>query len=140
MTEEEYVVEIKMPLKNRTKDQESVNLVLDSFKSFLQTNYGTSDIKTATMIAGAIIATEIAINIATLGVAGLSPSVTIEETTEVKEAMRTLNDSEAINRALRAYGKEWVSPQDPDISIPGGKAYEQWAMELAHKARVGAGP
>lgn len=67
MTEDDIIVEIKMPLKNRKKDQDALNNALDSLKNTLQTNYGTSNIQVAAAMAATTMAAQIAINIATMG-------------------------------------------------------------------------
>jgi len=46
--EDQIQVTINMPLKKRIRQQEEFNKVLDNFQNYLQTNYGTSDIATAT--------------------------------------------------------------------------------------------
>lgn len=83
MMEEEIIVEINMPLEERQKLQEQYNKVLDQFKSFLQTEFGTSNINRAVQIAGAIIMAQIAFNIITLGV-GLPKIASIDLSEEFK--------------------------------------------------------
>ena len=65
--EDQIQVTINMPLEKRIKQQEEFNKVLDNFQSYLQVNYGTSNVATATAIMVAEITAQIAINIATLG-------------------------------------------------------------------------
>jgi hypothetical protein len=88
--EDQIQVTINMPLKNRIRQQEEFNKVLDNFQSYLQTNYGTSDIATATAMMVTEISAQIAINIATLGLGAIGDvgledvlNVELEPSTEI---------------------------------------------------------
>jgi hypothetical protein len=65
---EDYVIEIKMPLEKRKKLEEEYAKMLDQFKNLLQANFGTCNIQAATAMAVAQMTAEIAINVATFGI------------------------------------------------------------------------
>lgn len=71
--EDQIKVVINMPLDKRKKQQDEFNKVLDNFNTWLNSNFATSNISVATTILAAEIAAQIALNIATAGMAGIVP-------------------------------------------------------------------
>lgn len=103
--EENFIVEINMPLEKRKKLQEQYNKTLEQFQNFLQANFGTSNVQAATAIIVAELTTQIAINIATLGLGGVP--------TEIK--LFDLEVKEDITITARLLTKQWLEERFPDL-------------------------